>query len=101
VTFDAKFRRLLAKQAPAGYCICEMQHRAGSNHNCANTTWWNSPGTDLKFNPEKPLCYKCFKSWEKYSNPDYTEKFCHACGTEYSSTVAKPLCYACYKKLGK
>ncbi|NOR59631.1 MAG: hypothetical protein GQ469_03235 [Methanosarcinales archaeon] len=58
-------------------------------------------GDDLKFNPEKPLCYKCFKSWEKYSNPEYTEKFCHACGTEYSSTVVKPVCYACYKKLGK
>ena len=58
-------------------------------------------GNDLKFNPEKPLCYKCFKSWEKYSNPEYTEKFCHACGNEHSSTVAKPICYACYKKLGK
>jgi len=58
-------------------------------------------GNKLKFNPEKPLCYKCFKSWGKYSNPDYTEKFCHACGTEYNSTVAKPVCYACYKKLGK
>lgn len=58
-------------------------------------------GNDLNFNPKKPLCYKCFKSWEKYSDPEYTEKFCHACGTEYSSTVAKPVCYACYKKLGK
>ena len=58
-------------------------------------------GTDLKFDPEKPLCYKCFKSWKKYSDPDYKEKFCHACGTEYSSTLAKPVCYACYKKLSK
>ncbi len=58
-------------------------------------------GNDLEFNPEKPLCYKCFKSWEKYNNPEYTEKFCHACGTEHSSSVAKPVCYACYKKLGK
>jgi len=58
-------------------------------------------GWGLKLNPEKPLCYKCFKSWEKYNNPEYTEKFCHACGTKYSSTVAKPVCYACYKKLGK
>ena len=32
------------KQAPAGYCICEKQHRAGSNQNRASTTWWNSPG---------------------------------------------------------
>ena len=58
-------------------------------------------GNDLKFNPEKPLCYKCFKSWGEYSNPEYTEKFCHACGNEHNSTVAKPVCYACFKKLGK
>ncbi|RLB08962.1 MAG: hypothetical protein DRG27_04995 [Deltaproteobacteria bacterium] len=58
-------------------------------------------GNDLKFNLKKPLCYKCFKSWKKYNNPEYTEKFCHACGTEYSSTVSKPVCYACYKKLSK
>jgi len=58
-------------------------------------------GNDLKFNPEKPLCYKCFKSWGKYSNSEYTEKFCHACGNEHNSTAAKPVCYACYKKLGK
>jgi len=38
VPFDARFRRLLVKQAPAGYCICEKQHRAGSNQNRANTT---------------------------------------------------------------
>lgn len=55
-------------------------------------------GTDLKLNPEKPLCLKCYKSWEKYSNSEYKEKFCHACGKESSSTVAKPVCYACYKK---
>ena len=58
-------------------------------------------GNDLKFNPEKPLCYKCFKSWEKYNNPTYKEKICHACGSKYSSTVAKPVCYACYNKLNK
>jgi len=49
VAFDAKFRRLLVKQAPAGYCICEKQHRAGSNQNRANTTWWNSPASSEDF----------------------------------------------------
>ncbi|HUV82751.1 MAG TPA: phospholipase D family protein [archaeon] len=56
-------------------------------------------GNDLKLNPEKPLCYNCFKIWTNYNNPDYKEKFCHACGTKYSSTVEKPVCYNCYKKL--
>ena len=28
-------------------------------------------GTDLKINPEKPLCFNCYKSWEEYSNVLY------------------------------
>ena len=55
-------------------------------------------GMDIKLNPEKPLCLKCYKSWEKYSNSEYKEKFCHACGMESTSTVQKPVCYTCYKK---
>lgn len=58
-------------------------------------------GTDLKLNPEKPLCLKCYKSWEKYSNSEYKETFCHACGKESNTTVVKPICYACYKKSSK
>ncbi len=56
-------------------------------------------GTNIKLNPEQPLCSNCYKSWEKYSNPDYEEVFCHACGKEYTSTKAKPVCYSCYKKV--
>lgn len=37
---------------------------------------------DLKLNSEHPLCFNCYKAWEKYNNPDYEEKFCHACGKE-------------------
>ncbi|MCG7847625.1 MAG: phospholipase D family protein [ANME-2 cluster archaeon] len=55
-------------------------------------------GTNLKLNPEKPLCFNCYKSWEKYGNSEYKEKFCHVCGKESTSTVEKPVCYSCYKK---
>ena len=58
-------------------------------------------GTDIKLNPEKPLCLKCYKSWEKYSNSEYKEKICHACGKKSNSSVTKPVCYACYKKSSK
>ena len=45
------------KQAPAGYSICEKQHRAGSNQNRASTTWWNSPllTKDLNFSKHKAV----------------------------------------------
>ena len=56
-------------------------------------------GDDIDFNPEKPYCYKCFKSWQRYSNPDYEEDFCHSCGRDEFTTMAKPVCYSCYKSL--
>lgn len=56
---------------------------------------------DLKLNPEQPLCYNCYKAWEKYKNPDYEEKFCHTCGKEGKTSISKPVCYNCYKKTVK
>jgi len=55
-------------------------------------------GMNLKLNPEKPLCFNCYKSWEKYGDSGYKEKFCHVCGKESTCTVEKPVCYTCYKK---
>ena len=52
----------------------------------------------IKLNLEYPLCAKCYKSWSKYSNPTYEEKFCHICGKENKSSLEKPVCYSCYKK---
>lgn len=58
-------------------------------------------GVDLKLNPEQPLCFNCYKSWEEYSNPTYKEKFCHICGKESDTSYGKPICYSCYKKINK
>jgi phosphatidylserine/phosphatidylglycerophosphate/cardiolipin synthase-like enzyme len=56
-------------------------------------------GTKMEFNPDKPLCSKCYPIWAKYSDPDYPEKYCHACGKESNQSYSKPVCYNCYKKL--
>ena len=37
-------------------------------------------GIEVPFNVEKPMSYEAFKSWSKYSDPDYAEKFCHFSG---------------------
>lgn len=55
-------------------------------------------GEGIKLNTEYPLCKKCYKSWSKYSDPAYEEKFCHICGKENKSSLNKPVCYSCYKK---
>jgi len=34
-------------------------------------------GIEVPFNVEKPMSYEAFKSWSKYGDPDYAEKFCH------------------------
>lgn len=54
-------------------------------------------GTDIPLDPRRPYCDDCFKSWVYYSDPSFTEKHCHICGTFEESSMDKPLCYNCYK----
>jgi phosphatidylserine/phosphatidylglycerophosphate/cardiolipin synthase-like enzyme len=52
---------------------------------------------NLPYQPDRPLCRDCFKSWAVWENPEYEEKVCHGCGTRHRSTMAKPLCRPCYR----
>jgi len=54
-------------------------------------------GKNIALNPGKPYCAEHFKSWAKYSNSDYEEKFCHSCGKPQKSSLNKPQCYSCFK----
>jgi len=54
-------------------------------------------GKEIKLNPERPLCYDCYKKWAEHDNPTYPEKHCHECGKKVKTTLAKPLCSSCYK----
>lgn len=56
-------------------------------------------GNQIPFNQHKPLCISCFKSWNKFRNLSYEEKFCHACGISMPSSMSKPFCLDCYKKV--
>ena len=49
-------------------------------------------------NPVKPYCERCYRSWNRYKDPEYEEKHCHICGKEYDSTMVKPLCLPCYRR---
>lgn len=50
-------------------------------------------GAPIPFNVEKPLSYDAYKSWSKYSDPDYSEKYCHLSGepSHGETSVAKPI----------
>ena len=58
-------------------------------------------GKGMDYNPEKPLCDNCYKSWAKYHDPKYEEKYCHSCGNKAKTSFAKPVCYSCFKKYAK
>ena len=52
---------------------------------------------DLVANPGKPYCDRCYRSWNRWKNPDYEERHCHIYGNEHGATLAKPLCRDCYR----
>jgi hypothetical protein len=56
-------------------------------------------GVEIPFNVEKPMSYDSFKSWSKYSDPEYPEKFCHFSGepSNGETSVSKPI----LKRIGK
>ncbi len=61
-------------------------------------------GEKIKFNPNKPLCDKCYPIWAKFGETKYAEKYCHVCGkedTKRERNYEKPICYSCYKKIYK
>lgn len=57
-------------------------------------------GVEIAFNVEKPMSYDAFKSWSKYSDPDYAEKFCHFSGepSNGETSVSRPILKKNWKK---
>ena len=57
-------------------------------------------GIEIPFNVEKPMSYEAFKSWSKYSDPDYAEKFCHFSGepSNGDTSVSRPILKKNWKK---
>jgi hypothetical protein len=43
------------------------------------------------------FCFDCWKSWFKYKNFHFDEKYCNECGKEFNTTAAKPICIECYR----
>ena len=56
-------------------------------------------GQPIPFSMKQPYCAKCFKSWSRYEDKDYEEKYCHGCGKEQKSSMAKPLCGKCFHRM--
>lgn len=50
----------------------------------------------LPADPLKPYCGSCYKTWSRYKNDDYKEKYCHLCGGDHATTFGRPVCKPCY-----
>ncbi|WP_069660252.1 phospholipase D family protein [Arcticibacter eurypsychrophilus] len=50
-------------------------------------------GLSIPFNIEKPMNYDSFKSWSKFGDPTYPEKFCHFTGEKSNgeTSVQRPI----------
>lgn len=57
-------------------------------------------GKPITFNPSKPLCNEAYANWEKFSNKDYPEKYCHYSGEQSNgeTSFAKPILKKNWKK---
>ena len=55
--------------------------------------------TAIACNLKRPHCGNCYKTWSKYKNPKYEEKYCHNCGVNTRVTAQDPVCKPCCKKL--
>lgn len=57
-------------------------------------------GIPIPFNVEKPMSYEAFKSWSKYGDKEYAEKFCHFSGESSNgeTSVSRPVLKKNWKK---
>lgn len=72
-----------------GFCSkCKAQGYEGACVRC---------GTDIDYDPSRPLCCDCYRLWIVHENSEMIERFCHRCGQEQSNSlsVARPLCKLC------
>jgi hypothetical protein len=67
--------------------------RLGSSGYCIRCGGDLSPS---EVDSDKVLCEKDYRSWARFKNPDFPEKYCTSCGREWQTTYSKPECSDCY-----
>lgn len=57
-------------------------------------------GIEIPFDVEKPMTYESYKSWNKFGDPNYPEKFCHFSGESSNgeTSIGKPILKKNWKK---
>lgn len=57
-------------------------------------------GVEIPFDVNKPMSYEAYKSWNKYGDPEYPEKYCHFSGeaSNGETSVSRPILKKNWKK---
>lgn len=71
----------------------KTKERKTSNSSSEHIGYCIRTGVEIPFNIEKPMCKEAFKSWNKYGDSDYPEKFCHFSGdpSNGETSMSKPI----------
>ncbi len=72
----------------------ERERREWSNNPLAEKVGYCiHTGEEIPFNLKKPYTRKAFSTWSQFSNPDYSERFCHYFGepSNGETTFANPV----------
>jgi len=74
--------------------------KVSENQNSKPNGFCIRTGQPIQFNPEKPLGYEAFKSWNQFGDPNYPERFCHFSGepSNGETCVSRPILYKNWKK---
>lgn len=78
----------------------KAKERKTSNSSSEHIGYCIRTGVEIPFNIEKPMCKEAFKSWNKYGDPDYPEKFCHFSGeaSNGETCMSRPILEKNWKK---
>lgn len=52
-------------------------------------------GEKIAYNVDRPFTYGAYKSWAKFKNKSFGEKYCHKCGAKDKTSFERPLCRSC------
>lgn len=80
ISVEVKSTNTKSSNKPTGFCI--------------------RTGISIPFNVKKPMSQEALKSWGKYSDPDYAEKFCHFSGepSNGETSFSRPILKKNWKK---
>ena len=54
---------------------------------------------EIPYNPDAPLCGKCYGTWKVHGNRTYPENYCHHCRKKRKTSFGRPLCKPCYNEV--